>query len=86
MILRRPSGGDTTGEERLLLLPRRSLLIMSGESRYAWQHGITARKADPLPDGTMMERARRVSITFRKVAINDEVPLSLSLLDFEGNA
>ncbi|XP_065188736.1 alkylated DNA repair protein alkB homolog 8-like [Sycon ciliatum] len=30
-------------------LPRRSLLVMSGESRYNWSHGITPRKVDCIP-------------------------------------
>lgn len=32
-----------------LLLPRRSLLVMSEESRYVWTHGITPRKSDIVP-------------------------------------
>ncbi|GAX81302.1 hypothetical protein CEUSTIGMA_g8733.t1 [Chlamydomonas eustigma] len=50
----------------LLFLPRRSLLILSGESRYAWQHGITAWKSDMF-HGQSLERQRRVSLTLRKV-------------------
>ena len=48
-----------------LLLPRRSLLIMKGEARYKWQHGISPRKTDVLPNGSVAERVRRVSMTFR---------------------
>lgn len=53
-------------------LPRRSLLIMSGESRYGWTHGITPRKFDivTMADGgqrlTVAERTKRISMTFRK--------------------
>ncbi|GLV35618.1 uncharacterized protein CBL_01232 [Carabus blaptoides fortunei] len=53
-----------------VLLPRRSLLIMSGESRYAWTHGITPRKFDIVPSDqglTVLERGLRTSFTFRKV-------------------
>ena len=66
MVLRR---GPVEGEQttNLLLLPRRSLLIMSGESRYAWQHGILARKSDLGADGSLLERSQRTSVTFRKV-------------------
>ncbi|XP_022086771.1 alkylated DNA repair protein alkB homolog 8-like isoform X2 [Acanthaster planci] len=38
-----------------VFLPRRSLLIMTGEARYLWSHGITPRKSDVIPahmDGT----------------------------------
>ncbi|EDO33338.1 predicted protein [Nematostella vectensis] len=34
-----------------VLLPRRSLLVMSGESRYLWTHGITPRKFDIIGSG-----------------------------------
>ena len=48
------------------LLEARSLLILSGPSRYHWKHGIAARKFD-IYDGNKIIRQRRVSITFRKV-------------------
>ena len=32
-----------------VLLPARSVLIMTGESRYVWSHSIPARKSDILP-------------------------------------
>ncbi|XP_059482300.1 alkylated DNA repair protein alkB homolog 8 isoform X2 [Neocloeon triangulifer] len=54
-----------------LVLPRRSLLLMCGESRYCWTHGITPRKSDVTngPDGklTLVERKRRTSFTFRSL-------------------
>ena len=50
----------------LLFLPRRSLLIMSGESRYAWCHGITSKKTDYV-NGEILERTRRISVTFRQI-------------------
>lgn len=56
--------------QRNVLLPRKSLLIMSGESRYGWQHGITPRTMDIVStsDGklTTKKRSTRVSFTFRK--------------------
>ena len=48
-------------------LPARSLLVMSGESRYQWTHGIRPRKLDILPDGNFRARKRRISVTFRRV-------------------
>jgi alkylated DNA repair dioxygenase AlkB len=51
-----------------ILLKRRSLIILSGEARYEWKHGIPARKSD-LIHGCKIERGRRVSITFRKVIL-----------------
>ncbi|KAF8776862.1 Alkylated DNA repair protein alkB like protein [Argiope bruennichi] len=57
-----------------VLLPRRSALIMLGESRYQWKHGITPRKTDVIPsdDGekcslTLCARTTRVSLTFRLI-------------------
>lgn len=46
-------------------LPSRSLFILTGEARYAWQHGIAWRKTDCLAAGDVRHRARRVSFTFR---------------------
>jgi alkylated DNA repair dioxygenase AlkB len=45
-----------------------SLLVLSGEARYAWKHGIPARKSDVV-DGHRRARGRRVSVTFRTVIV-----------------
>ncbi|XP_032141588.1 alkylated DNA repair protein alkB homolog 8 isoform X2 [Sapajus apella] len=65
-----------------VMLPRRSLLVMTGESRYLWTHGITCRKFDTVQasgsqksgiitsdvgDITLSKRGLRTSFTFRKV-------------------
>ncbi|XP_062052944.1 alkylated DNA repair protein alkB homolog 8 isoform X2 [Lepus europaeus] len=65
-----------------VMLPRRSLLVMTGESRYLWTHGITPRKFDTIQasehhksgiitsdvgDLTLSKRGIRTSFTFRKV-------------------
>ncbi|XP_044775397.1 alkylated DNA repair protein alkB homolog 8 [Neomonachus schauinslandi] len=65
-----------------VMLPRRSLLVMTGESRYLWTHGITPRKFDTVQaskghrsgiitsdvgDLTLSKRRIRTSFTFRKV-------------------
>jgi len=54
------------GEEKHLYLPPRSMLLMSGEGRYAWQHKIATRKVDKI-DGRMLARTRRLSLTFRRI-------------------
>ncbi|CAG2061088.1 unnamed protein product, partial [Timema podura] len=43
------------GQNVPVYLPQRSLLVMSGESRYLWSHGISPRKTDivPTPCGTL---------------------------------
>ncbi|XP_046565947.1 alkylated DNA repair protein alkB homolog 8-like [Haliotis rubra] len=59
------------GQHLSVLLPQRSLLVMTGDSRYIWSHGITPRKSDivPTPDGglTLVNRGTRTSFTFRKL-------------------
>ncbi|XP_004605211.2 alkylated DNA repair protein alkB homolog 8 isoform X2 [Sorex araneus] len=65
-----------------VMLPRRSLLVMRGEARYLWAHGITPRKFDTVQaslgrtggiiqsdagDLTLRKRGVRTSFTFRKV-------------------
>lgn len=55
-------------EQKSLLLERGSLLVMTGESRYDWKHGIAARKTD-IWQKRPIERRRRVSLTFRKVIL-----------------
>ncbi|NXX77652.1 ALKB8 protein, partial [Urocolius indicus] len=66
-----------------IMLPRCSLLVMTGESRYLWTHGITPRKYDVIQaselgqkvgtitadagDLTLNRRETRTSFTFRKV-------------------
>jgi len=57
-----------------MLLPARSLLIISGEARYAWTHGICPRRSDTIATETgttVRERGSRVSFTFRKVRRGD---------------
>ncbi|KAJ3087559.1 Alkylated DNA repair protein alkB 8 [Quaeritorhiza haematococci] len=47
-------------------VPPRSVLIMTGASRYGYTHGIRGRRFDVV-DGLTVERGTRVSLTFRKV-------------------
>nr|CCA16369.1 alkylated DNA repair protein alkB 8 putative [Albugo laibachii Nc14] len=54
------------GRRDAILLQPRSLLILSGASRYEWRHGIASRAFDII-DHEKTHRRRRVSITFRKV-------------------
>merc|ERR1719401_180619 len=52
--------------QKNIWLPANSLLVLRGEARYAWQHGIAWRRTDHLADGEVVPRTRRVSLTFRK--------------------
>jgi len=49
--------------ESLQLHPR-SLLVLSDEARYVWQHGIARRKNDRW-QAELIPRRRRLSVTFR---------------------
>lgn len=54
-------------QEKLpILLSPGSIIVMQGNARYNWQHGIAARKKDKY-EGRELLRSRRVSITFREV-------------------
>lgn len=58
---------DENGEvvHKNVWLPANSLLVMRGEARYAWQHGIAWRKTDCQDTGRVCQRGRRVSFTLR---------------------
>jgi len=57
-----------TREKMPLLLEPRSLVILSGDARYRWQHAIPHRKTDRY-NGQIFSRGRRLSLTFRKMII-----------------
>lgn len=65
---------DPDGTHLSVLVPPRSLLVMNGDSRYIWSHGITPRKSDIVPKQggglTLVTRTTRVSFTFRKLTPN----------------
>ncbi|XP_035681426.1 alkylated DNA repair protein alkB homolog 8-like [Branchiostoma floridae] len=62
-----------SGKRVSIVLPARSLLVMAGEARYLWTHGIIPRKMDPVPvkgqedSMTLARREVRTSFTFRKI-------------------
>jgi alkylated DNA repair dioxygenase AlkB len=45
----------------------RSRLVMQGEARDKWMHGIVGRKTDKV-GGLILPRQRRLSVTFRYVS------------------
>lgn len=59
---------DDKGKKIPVWLAPRSLIVLNGEARSEWLHGIPARKSD-VWDGVKYPRQRRVSLTFRKVII-----------------
>lgn len=54
-----------------VLLETRSLVILSADARYRWQHSIAHRKTDR-HNGHALSRGRRLSLTFRKVLLSKE--------------
>jgi alkylated DNA repair dioxygenase AlkB len=54
----------SSGTRHALTLAPRSVLVLGGEARSRWKHGITARRSDVI-DGVRIPRGRRLSITFR---------------------
>ncbi|XP_022863176.1 alkylated DNA repair protein alkB homolog 8-like [Olea europaea var. sylvestris] len=52
---------------KAIYLPPRSMLLLSGEGRYAWHHYIPHHKVDKVKDSEIRRGPRRVSLTLRKV-------------------
>jgi alkylated DNA repair dioxygenase AlkB len=60
------SRADGCTEASMWLAPR-SIVVLKGDARMLWRHGIARRKRD-IVDGLSVARGRRVSVTFRYVA------------------
>ena len=58
---------ESTGDEYVQRLEPRSLVLLCGDARFEWRHGIAKRQSDTL-NGQKTKRQRRVSITFRTIA------------------
>ncbi|XP_037087806.1 alkylated DNA repair protein alkB homolog 8-like [Pollicipes pollicipes] len=75
MEFSRPPPGGATAAVRL---PRRSALVMDGEARYLWSHGIVPRKSDVTAgvggDLTLTPRGTRVSLTLRRLQCDSRQP------------
>jgi len=60
---------DNTDLKYSLFLKPRTLVVMSGESRYKWKHSIPNKKNDVDPvTKEIVKRGTRVSLTFRILA------------------
>ena len=57
---------DSTGDEHTQRLMPRSLVLLHGDARFKWRHGIAKRHSDTW-NGRRTTRQRRVSITFRAI-------------------
>lgn len=62
------------GMKKLLYLPPRSLVAMTGAARYEWEHMIVTRRTDVV-DGVVLPRQVRVSLIFRTALALDGTPL-----------
>ena len=51
-----------------VMLESGSLVVLSGEARHKWTHGIAQRKSDNF-NGIKTDRLLRISMTFRKVTL-----------------
>ncbi|KAK3681372.1 hypothetical protein B0T22DRAFT_304567 [Podospora appendiculata] len=75
------SSQDGAPEEDLssweVLLPSRSLLLMTGPSRYGYTHGIKSRRTDVI-DGQTVQREGRYSITMRTTRRGDKIGCNCS--------
>ena len=58
---------DSTGDKHVQRLVPRSLVVLHGDARFKWRHGIAKRHSDTW-NGQKTKRQRRVSITFRTIA------------------
>lgn len=61
---------------KLVYLPPRSLLLMSGDARYRWEHMIVTRKTDT-HNGEVQRRGTRVSLTLRTALDLNGAPMPL---------
>ena len=62
----RPLGAERSATEHMALAPG-SALILAGDARHRWLHGIAKRRRERLEHGGWRPRKRRVSVTFRTV-------------------
>jgi alkylated DNA repair protein alkB family protein 8 len=63
---------DDENVKKLVYLPPRSLVLMSGDARYKWEHMIVSRRTD-MHNGTWIPRQLRLSLTYRTVVENDGI-------------
>jgi len=67
--------------KKLVYLPRRSLVLMSGPARFEWEHQIVTRRTDT-HNGVVVPRGLRTSLTLRTALSLSGAPLPR----FESNA
>ncbi|GKY93049.1 hypothetical protein MPSEU_000273200 [Mayamaea pseudoterrestris] len=76
MEFRKVNSANGQDRKKLVYLPRRSIVLMSGPARYEWEHMIVTRATD-VDEGTVHPRGVRVSLTFRTALDQNGAPLPL---------
>lgn len=71
-----PDSEDEPTIKKLVYLPPRSLVLMSGAARYEWEHYIVTRRTDT-HKGDVLHRDLRVSLTLRTAITLDGQPMPL---------
>ncbi len=61
--------------KKLVYLPRRSVVLMSGPARYEWEHQIVTRRTDT-HNGVVLTRGTRISLTLRTALSLEGNPLA----------
>eukprot|EP00397_Hematodinium_sp_SG-2012_P057962 GEMP01072940.1.p1 GENE.GEMP01072940.1~~GEMP01072940.1.p1 ORF type:complete len:306 (+),score=48.21 GEMP01072940.1:117-1034(+) len=56
----------TDDSKQSFYVPRRSKMVFAGAARFQYLHGIASRTTDVV-DGRLMDRQRRISLTFRNL-------------------
>jgi len=75
MEFRKVSGEDDGDSlKKLVYLPPRSLVLMSGPARYEWEHQIVTRRTDT-HQGVVLPRGLRISLTLRTALTLEGDPL-----------
>ncbi|KAJ7778468.1 hypothetical protein B0H16DRAFT_1503609 [Mycena metata] len=67
---------DSTVCPKHIFLPERTMIVLPGDARYAWIHGIEKRTTDLVADADtfrIVERGVRLSITFRWLLPSEDV-------------
>ncbi|KAJ7041221.1 hypothetical protein C8F04DRAFT_1080650 [Mycena alexandri] len=76
MQFARVEEADDNVRPKQLFLPERTMIVLSGDARYAWTHGIEKRTTDLVGDAEpfrIVERGVRLSITFRWLLASEDV-------------
>jgi hypothetical protein len=61
-----------TNQELDVFFERRMAVVLTGEARYVWRHGIPAVTEDTF-NGAVYKRKPRISLTWRKVLENNPI-------------